>query len=133
MALIHCPECNHEISDKAVACPHCGYPIKEGCSSARKSSDRFWKVIVVSTLAFYVMLGTLGVVGIYVGASAVKKGLSELSVSKQGGMEQMMKILSDGPGAAGVSENSQKQLESMMKLLDGGDMGEALQMLLQSQ
>lgn len=24
MALIQCPECGKEISDKAVACPHCG-------------------------------------------------------------------------------------------------------------
>lgn len=27
MALIKCPECNREISDKAASCPHCGYPI----------------------------------------------------------------------------------------------------------
>lgn len=25
MALINCPECDHEISDKAQSCPHCGY------------------------------------------------------------------------------------------------------------
>ena len=28
MALIKCPECNREISDKAESCPHCGYPLK---------------------------------------------------------------------------------------------------------
>lgn len=28
MALINCPECNREISDRAGACPHCGFPIK---------------------------------------------------------------------------------------------------------
>lgn len=27
MALINCPECNHEISDKAEKCPNCGFPI----------------------------------------------------------------------------------------------------------
>lgn len=27
MALISCPECSKEISDKAAACPQCGYPI----------------------------------------------------------------------------------------------------------
>ena len=27
MALINCPECNHEISDKAGKCPNCGFPI----------------------------------------------------------------------------------------------------------
>lgn len=27
MALIRCPECRKEISDKAETCPHCGMPI----------------------------------------------------------------------------------------------------------
>lgn len=29
MALIKCPECNSEISDRAYNCPKCGYPIKD--------------------------------------------------------------------------------------------------------
>ncbi|WP_418490297.1 zinc ribbon domain-containing protein [Frisingicoccus sp.] len=29
MALIKCPECNNDISDKARACPHCGFPITQ--------------------------------------------------------------------------------------------------------
>ena len=28
MALIECPECKREISDKATSCPHCGVPIR---------------------------------------------------------------------------------------------------------
>lgn len=28
MALIKCPECSNEVSDKARACPKCGYPFK---------------------------------------------------------------------------------------------------------
>jgi hypothetical protein len=28
MALIRCPECQRSISDKALTCPHCGYPMK---------------------------------------------------------------------------------------------------------
>ena len=27
MALIECPECGREVSDRAAACPHCAYPI----------------------------------------------------------------------------------------------------------
>lgn len=27
MALIKCPECNKQISDKATSCPHCGFPM----------------------------------------------------------------------------------------------------------
>ena len=26
--LIQCPECNQQISDKALSCPHCGYPMQ---------------------------------------------------------------------------------------------------------
>ena len=28
MALIKCPECGLSISDKAAACPNCGYPLQ---------------------------------------------------------------------------------------------------------
>jgi len=30
MALVSCPECSKSVSDKARACPNCGYPIKAG-------------------------------------------------------------------------------------------------------
>lgn len=29
MALISCPECNHTVSDKAIRCPNCGFPLQE--------------------------------------------------------------------------------------------------------
>ena len=29
MALVKCPECGKEISDKANSCPSCGYPINQ--------------------------------------------------------------------------------------------------------
>ena len=27
MPLVYCPDCRAEVSDRAAACPHCGYPI----------------------------------------------------------------------------------------------------------
>ncbi len=33
MALINCPECNREISNKAAACPHCGNPMNNAVIS----------------------------------------------------------------------------------------------------
>jgi hypothetical protein len=30
MALTSCPECEGDVSDQALACPHCGYPIRGG-------------------------------------------------------------------------------------------------------
>lgn len=34
MALIVCPECGKEISDKVKACPHCGYPFQRESDTA---------------------------------------------------------------------------------------------------
>lgn len=36
MALINCPECKAEISDKAWACPKCGHPAREGFPGTSK-------------------------------------------------------------------------------------------------
>lgn len=33
MALLQCPECNHDVSDKAATCPHCGYPMNTPSST----------------------------------------------------------------------------------------------------
>lgn len=29
MALLKCPECNHDVSSEATSCPNCGYPINK--------------------------------------------------------------------------------------------------------
>ena len=29
MALIKCPECGRDVSDSAITCPNCGYPLKQ--------------------------------------------------------------------------------------------------------
>jgi len=35
MALIRCPECGREVSDRAEACPNCGYPLRPSVPGAR--------------------------------------------------------------------------------------------------
>lgn len=37
MALIKCPECNHDVSDKAKICANCGFPISEMISNGNDS------------------------------------------------------------------------------------------------
>lgn len=39
MALIKCPECEKEISDKAQSCIHCGYPIKQNIVTDKSSTS----------------------------------------------------------------------------------------------
>lgn len=45
MALIKCPECNKEISDKAKACIHCGYPIAEYLQNSDNKKESEYKQI----------------------------------------------------------------------------------------
>lgn len=35
MALINCPECNKEISDKSKACIHCGFPLETNVKNTK--------------------------------------------------------------------------------------------------
>lgn len=45
MALINCPECGKEISDKSKQCIHCGYPLEHIKNTYDKYN--FYKVILV--------------------------------------------------------------------------------------
>lgn len=38
--LKNCPECSQNVSDKAVSCPHCGYPLKINVKTAARKSNR---------------------------------------------------------------------------------------------
>ncbi|MEM9459033.1 MAG: zinc-ribbon domain-containing protein [Myxococcota bacterium] len=37
--LIACPECAHEVSDRAKACPKCGFPIAEHVAEGRATAE----------------------------------------------------------------------------------------------
>lgn len=39
MAIIRCPECEKEISDKAISCPHCGFPLRETAGQDNSSTN----------------------------------------------------------------------------------------------
>lgn len=41
MALIKCPECERDISDKAVHCIHCGYPLTTKTASLHEPAEIF--------------------------------------------------------------------------------------------
>lgn len=66
MALINCPECNREISDKAGACPNCGLPLeKERISKPVYSPPNSYKKVCptcgsenIQTIKMMCMAGT---------------------------------------------------------------------------
>lgn len=40
MALLNCPECALQVSDKALACPHCGYPMDKSLLKRKRGSGK---------------------------------------------------------------------------------------------
>jgi len=64
MSLIYCPECGHEVSPIAVACPGCGLPIappapKKVVVMRPPPSDGFppWAIVLVGLLAVAMLFG----------------------------------------------------------------------------
>lgn len=42
MALMKCPECGHDVSDKAESCPNCGYKIVKTQGQSEQASSENW-------------------------------------------------------------------------------------------
>ena len=45
MALINCPECGKEISDKAISCPNCGVPLSKEISQLEKKNEEQQEIL----------------------------------------------------------------------------------------
>ena len=76
MALIKCPECGKEISDKAGACPHCGCPIGNATQPIQNNdgkSNKGSKKILIGVVAVVAIAGT----GYYFGIAKPQQHLAE--------------------------------------------------------
>ncbi|MDD6485266.1 MAG: zinc ribbon domain-containing protein [Clostridiales bacterium] len=63
MALIKCPECGKQISDKANACPQCGCPIANRPTSIKircLSTDRTVKYLIFKSNGMELARGVIG-------------------------------------------------------------------------
>lgn len=88
MALIKCPECGKEISDKAGKCPHCGYQLQKekgvvnSNANEEKTSDIFTKrrkiAIILSTVI--IAIGTM--MFFIIGNNFNKISIKELDITK---------------------------------------------------
>ncbi len=45
MAIIQCPECGKEVSDKAGNCPHCGFGVKQYMEDEENLSKASSKIV----------------------------------------------------------------------------------------
>lgn len=60
MALIMCPECGKEISNKAKKCPNCAYSLKKHKLNFKEHK----KIIIISLLVLILIIG--GLIGFYI-------------------------------------------------------------------
>lgn len=73
MALIKCPECEKEISDKAVSCPNCGYPMKpQKDKIVQKTVVKRGGCLTTLLLAAF-LVAALGHIPVTVGSGKKKK------------------------------------------------------------
>ena len=63
MALIKCPECGKEISDKATNCPNCGYPTS--ISQGKESTAPKTKELFTVRMVFAAILIVVGIFAMY--------------------------------------------------------------------
>ena len=59
MPLMRCPECREQVSSRAIACPHCGYPIEGDEGGEERLSRISILVILVFFLAIAATWGTI--------------------------------------------------------------------------
>lgn len=65
MALTVCPECDGQVSDQAITCPHCGAPLKKGPTDGgepvKKRVGRMVVGIILAIIGLIVFITTLPV------------------------------------------------------------------------
>lgn len=84
MAMIQCPECRCEISERARVCPGCGYPIRENeyyirpGNAAKSGFAIFLKVIAILILIGGIILsgGMAFVMSIFIGKTSTGAAVS---------------------------------------------------------
>ena len=76
MSMFNCPECENSISDKAISCCHCGYPLQQGVqndpglSATWKAVEKSRIPINVFSIAMMSCAAILGVSATWIDAEA---------------------------------------------------------------
>ena len=80
MALINCPECGTQVSDKAEKCPNCAFPIQEKAFDQQEgikvSQVQFTKKKHKRRFIWAAIIASIGVVMIIIGGGNSGEGTS---------------------------------------------------------
>jgi len=131
MALIICPECGKEISDKAGSCPNCGCPIGEEKVDRKKVSLK-WMVI----LCIILLLLTFGMIGYRFIINPIRTYNDALEEYKKGQYDsalELLKLIPDYKKTESLKEQiSEAQVlityNDAVELYNAGNWQEALEL-----
>lgn len=80
MALIFCPDCGKEVSDSAITCPHCAFPLNRIKSNATYHAIQSNQLVVAGYIVVFLSLLILPIIfmitGIVIGVINITKGSS---------------------------------------------------------
>ena len=65
MALIKCPQCGNQVSDKAITCPHCGVEVQKVFAEIRKQKKKRKRRFLWSLLSVFLVVVFAGLAYLY--------------------------------------------------------------------
>lgn len=78
MALVYCPDCGKEVSDSAISCPNCAYPLSKLNTQISYQINPNNQLIIAGYVATFLSLLVLPIffmlVGIVIGVINLTKG-----------------------------------------------------------
>ena len=99
MALILCPECGKQISDKAIICPHCGIDVQkvlaEICEKQQLQQKRRRKYTLISVTSAFVLLA-VGVIAYLYSNDALNSIPAEYRKATENSFEQCESAIDKG-------------------------------------
>ena len=91
MALINCPECQKEISDKVKVCPQCGYPLVSEPNNENTQRVEVTNIKISSQKIKPIVIGTIVTVIVIVIAFLIYKNISKNTyITNLGNITQKM-------------------------------------------
>lgn len=142
MALIKCPECGSDVSDKAASCPKCGFPIQnapqntpapppppDGAESPEKRTNG--KKIALISVAAVVIIAAVAAAAVYLSGSGIRNAEKAADAAVTAVEAYMQSAIDSGvllPGdtQAAVKDAALADYAAALSSLSGEDLEEVM-------